>query len=304
MRKSSWGDFPVYQSSVAAHVPRSREERNKNAALLHANILQHQKDTESLVLESLERLIDFPSLPDSDPAQPSPEDVRVLRDALTIFQPSDYDSLIEERNINKLCGYALCPRPNTLQKPGANRIIVRDRGKVWDPLKVVHRKALEQWCSDECGKRALFLKVQLHEESAWERAGSGRGNITLLNERRDGQIDEVAEIGLAMKLEKIEMSNEEAKLLTAMQELAIERGDGITGHKSSQLVDVNITEKVSSEGQPQPMPDHGHNVVSHHGSIEGYIPRGTALRAQLRSCSGEYCDNDDEDDLSRLIHNY
>jgi len=302
MKKGCWGDSPAIQASVAAQAPRA--ERNKHAALHHANILQHRKDTESLILESLEKLIDFPSSPDSNPAQPSPEDVRILKDALTLFQPSDYDSLIEERNINRLCGYALCPRPNKLQKPNADRIIVRDRGKLWDPLKVVNRKALEQWCSDECGKRALFLKVQLHEESAWERVARGHGNMTLLNERRSDPFDEVAEMGLAMKLEKLKMSDKEDRLLTAMQELAIERGDGRTGLESTRLVNVKITEKVSSQGQPQLLPDQGPNSARDHGSVEGYIPRGTALRAQSRSYTGENRDHDDKDDLSEIIHNY
>jgi hypothetical protein len=304
MRKVCWDDSPATQSSVAAQAPRSREERNKHAALYHANILQHQKDTESLILESLEKLIDFPSSPDSNPAQPSPEDVHILKDALTLFQPSDYGSLIEERNINRLCGYALCPRPNQLQPTSADRIIVRDRGKVWDPLKVVNRKALEQWCSDGCGKRALFLKVQLHEEPVWERLGRDRGNITLFGETGGGQIDEVAEKALAVKLGRFNISDEDDRLLRAMQELAIERGVGKTGHKSSRLVDVNITEKVSSEGQPQPLPDPGHSLASHHCSVEGYIPRGSALMAQSRPNAGEFCDHDDKDDLSEIIHNY
>lgn len=302
MKKGCWGDSPAIQSSVVAQAPRSREERNKHAALYHANILQSQKDTESLILKSLERLIDFPSLPDSNPAQPLPEDVRILKDALALFQPSDYDSLIEERNINRLCGYALCPHPNKLQLTSANRVIVRDRGKVWDPLKVVNRSALEQWCSDECGKRALFLKVQLHEEPAWEGGRKARGNITLLSERRGGQIDEVAEKGLAVKLGRLNVRDEDDRLLTAMQELAIERGDGKTGHKSSRLVDVKITEKVSP-GQPQLSPDPGHDSASHHCSVEGYIPRGLALRTHSRPNAGEYCDHDDEDDLSEIIHN-
>lgn len=294
--KGCWGDSSTIQSSVAAQAPRSREERNKQAALYHANILQSQKDTESLILESLERLIDLPSLPDSNPAQPSPEDVRILKDALALFQPSDYDSLIEERNINRLCGYALCPRPNKLQPTSATRVIVRDRGKV------VNRSTLEQWCSDGCGKRALYLKVQLHEEPAWEGGRKGRVNITLLSERRGGQIDEGAEKGLAVELGRLNMRDEDDRLLTAMQELAIERGDRKTGHKSSRLVDVNITEKVSPEGQPQLSPDPGYDSTSHHCSVEGYIPRGTTLRTHSRPNAGEYCDHDDEDDLSEIIH--
>lgn len=303
MKKGCGGDSPAIPSSVAAQAPRSREERNKHAALHHANILQSQKDTESLILESLERLIDFPSLPDSNPAQPSSGDIRILKDALALFRPSDYDSLIEERNINRLCGYALCPRQNKLQPTNANRVIVRDRGKIWDPLKVVNRSSLEQWCSVECGKRALFLKVQLHEEPAWEGGRRGRGAITLLSERHIDQIDESADKELAVKLARLDLRDEKDGLLTAMQELAIERGDGKTGYKSSRLLDVNITEKVNQEGQPQLSPDPGDDSASHHCSVEGYIPRGTFLKPQLRFNAGVHCDHDDEDDLSEIIHN-
>ena len=289
-------DSSTSKSPVEAHTPRSREDRNQDTALYHANLLQHRKDTDLRILESLEMLLDLPSSANSDAAQPSVEDVHALKEALRSFQPSDYDSLIEERNINRLCGYALCPRPNKLQSTSAKRVIVLDKGKIWDHLKVVDKKELEHWCSDDCGLRALYLKVQLNEEPAWERARRPGRDITLFDEKEVYRFAEPTGTRLAGKLDNVSIRNGEYELVSAMQELAIERGDSKIRNNSSVLVDVNVMEKGNLRDKAQLLPESGPNSTASHDSIEGYRPCGTGRGARSTS-SAEDNSDDDEDEL-------
>jgi hypothetical protein len=97
-----------------------------------------------------------------------------LKGHMKSFQPSDYDSLIEERNINGKCGYVLCPRPPRSENTEAKLRIIRGKGRGEDAFRVVLRQTLEQWCPKSV-RREDFIRVQLSEEPAWMRAeGAGR----------------------------------------------------------------------------------------------------------------------------------
>ena len=270
----------------------SREDRARQAALYHANIIQHQKDAELRILEALETLLELPSSKQSDPARPSTQDVWVLKEALALFQPSNYDALIEERNINRLCGYALCPHPNKLLGTNANRIIVQDRGRVWDPLKTVDKKALEQWCSAECGKRALYLKVQMNEKPVWERSGTTVNDIALLD-----VID-------LQQSEKGSKNMNEASLSAAMQALAIERGHSNTQDVPFRPPDINVTENHNLHDITQPSQQSLPNIASYHDSIEGYRPRGASGKARPEPTKEDSGDDSDVNDLSGMLSGF
>src|SRR5687767_1504072 len=135
--------------------PSERPANPRETAIQHATILQHRKDLEAQILNSVILLSEYPRAEDPSytAANPAPSDVTVFKQHVRLFQPSDYDDLIEERNVNELCGYTLCgnPRINT------------DSRSTWAIRKgnVVKRKDLEMWCSPKCAKRALYVKVQL-----------------------------------------------------------------------------------------------------------------------------------------------
>ena len=91
-------------------------------------------------------LMDFPSSATTDSKRPAPADAVQFQQLIIPFQPSDYDSLIEERNIAGQCGYALCPRPKRKMRSGAKKhFIDTDKG-----VEIVDTKLLEVWCSDSC----------------------------------------------------------------------------------------------------------------------------------------------------------
>ena len=300
MPKSILKKPPATDKVIASPPPHSREERNRETALYHANFLQQRRDVEALVLASTETLLDFPSLPDADPANPSSEDASAVKTLLKPFQPSDYDALIDERNIDRKCGYMLCPRSNKLQNTDAKLRILQSAGKGPDALRVVERQTLEKWCSDECGKRALYIRVQLNEEPAWTRAGGFSGNICLLENAPRPKQSQEAGLILVQGLEKLEISLEEDRVVAAQKELAIERGDGDAVSRASRLVEVDIHENSNSSAKEPSSPTASiEHRETHglHGSIEGYNPKLSNSKIVRRSDLGG---DDDEDAIPNV----
>ena len=196
----------------------SLEERHRETALYHARLLQQRKDTESVIFASIEALLDMPTSHSADPAHPSLPDRIDVTQSLKIFQPSDFDTLIDERNINDLCGYVLCPRPNKKQDTKANFRILHGSDKAHHALNFVPRQSLEKWCSNECGKRALYLKVQLNEEPSWTRLGPSTEEIILLDDRQSGNEDSEVETDVLQKMSDLDLSNGEETNIEGMKE--------------------------------------------------------------------------------------
>lgn len=270
------------------------DPRHLAIALHHANQIQAQKDTEVLILDRILRLVELPSSRSADPASPSPDDVREFKSALVPFQPADYDNLIEERNIEGLCGYGLCPRERRKEDGrGSFRITWgakgSGRGGRGREMDIVPKEKLEMWCSNECAERAMYIRVQLAEEPVWERrADDARGkHLVLLEEARakEGKgkmrdavsIRDVAGQLDSMHLEKLrgpgDMADDIARLSVRdearSRELAMERGDAHPALYTGR-VDIQVQENDNPRGpakapQMRPGDEKG-------GSIEGYVP--------------------------------
>lgn len=210
----------------------------RDVAIHHATILQRQKDLEAKILENLILLSEFPTVRDSShsAAKPAPGDCEAFVKLVRLFQPSDYDDLIEERNVNKLCGYTLCPLPRRGGGQGGKWMITSG--------DIVRRKEYEMWCSQECAKRALYVKVQLNETAAWERAGAPDIRIELYKgEEDDSEADKAARKLEAMKIQEQQQAAEDQAAL------ALERGEG-HAPPGSEKVKVDIREKDIDELGP------------------------------------------------------
>ncbi|KAI4127108.1 MAG: hypothetical protein LQ347_004733 [Umbilicaria vellea] len=279
----------------------SRKDRNRETALHHARLIQQRKDVEQLILTSTETLLDLPSNSTSDPAHPSPAEAAFVKELLKPFQPSDYDSLIEERNIDGRCGYVLCPRPHTSENTSAKFRILQGTGKGLHALKVVRTEKLEQWCSEECAKRALYVRVQLSEVPAWTRTTSVGGDIELRGEKHDiaGEfatpIEGIALLGLD--------SNRDG-LTEAMKDLALERGERRLPSQTTGLLDVKIRENDPIEERLPRPPD----ISDAQGSrteqgyfIEGYVPRTPGSRMQRMHWEDEDEESAYSNDMMRTI---
>ncbi|KAM7198565.1 hypothetical protein V8F20_006095 [Naviculisporaceae sp. PSN 640] len=126
-------------------------------AVKQAEILQRLKESgdirEPVALEVFERLSQFPihRSPLLSASNPSQEDASEFISAVERFVPSEYDDLIEERNILGNCGYTLCPRP---RRTYVGEWKIHTTG-------IARSADLNRWCSEKCAVRALYIKVQL-----------------------------------------------------------------------------------------------------------------------------------------------
>ncbi|QSS62744.1 hypothetical protein I7I51_02483 [Histoplasma capsulatum] len=180
--------------AVTKHRKPAPDPRHLAIALHHARQIQARKDTEAIILSRIEELLSFPSSPIALASSPLPEDVKAFKEALIPFQPSDYDNLILERNIDGRCGYALCANEHRKEDPRARfRVLWGKKGSGpggrGKEMKVVPKEQIEKWCSDECAERAMYIRVQLIQQPAWERTPAALGQapteqILLLEEGR------------------------------------------------------------------------------------------------------------------------
>ena len=282
----------ILKNAVSSISTQSRDDCNRETALYHAQLLQQRKDVEALILASTEALLELPSSPAADPARPCLQDTVLVKNFLKPFQPSDYDSLIEERNINKQCGYVLCPRPNRQEDTKAKyRILPSKKGNT---VNFVERYTLERWCSDACGKRALYVKVQLCEEPAWTRVGSAGGDIVLLEDERNSQKKDENGSTLADKLRSLNIGLEEDEVAIRMNALAIERGDKKALSRSFGLAEVDVREKnVNSTAFAKASSGKAGDLQE---SIEGYTPKFPRKEAKDQDS-----ENDTDEDLMPTI---
>ena len=245
------------------------EDHNHQIAFQHANLIQERKDVELEILGKIDSLIDLPSPGQRDPAHPSSSDLSLVEEALNIFQPSDFDTLIEERNINKRCGYVLCPCPNRLQDTAANFRILQNGRRGSNSLKVVPTRDLEKWCTEQCGRRALWLRVQLAEEPAWERNGSQSRRFMLLDGKPELDAGS-AVVALSGKMSNLKLEVERFPLTQAMDGLALERGDKTMSIRPTRGIEVSITESPISREQAE-----APNSMDSYNSVEGHKPKTT-----------------------------
>ncbi|KAF2824133.1 hypothetical protein CC86DRAFT_296707 [Ophiobolus disseminans] len=261
-------------STNAAPPAKPVNPRHYQVAVHHANVLEQRKRVEAEVLDSIMTLMDYPPVPDADPKRPTAADAQHFRDAMLSFQPADYDALIEERNISDKCGYALCPRPRRKARSTAKKQFVDTEHGV----QIVDRKLLEVWCSDDCAKRALYVKVQLSEEPAWMRQG-GYGDLELMVDNTE---DHHKTLPLRLKEEPApakptqdedDVADAWAAQKEAMEDLAVERGEkkGQVSTSNNDLVRDQITERIPSAAPPQPplLPQSSEHTMA----IEGHVPR-------------------------------
>lgn len=270
--------YPATTNSSSA-----MEDRNREVALYHANLIQQRKDVELTILLSMETLIDYP-LSAQPASSPSADDIQTFKDLLQPFQPSDYDELVQERNINNRCGYALCPLPRKTDGAGGTYRLLGMSGKAKD-FKVVRREETEKWCSRECARRALYVRVQLSHRPAWER-GDAPIEIELRAEPQSEE-DRVADRMAQMDLGAAQNA----------EDLARERGDqGAVAR--NMFGDIKIQENVAPRGAVQPpsfeTDDLSNKLHTMHLNLEGYTPSFGSQGAgpQMRDAGDHESDED------------
>lgn len=310
--------------------------RHLAVALHHAHRIQAQKDAEALILQRILDLIALPSSPSADPAAPSGSDAAAVKSALVPFQPADFDNLILERNIEGLCGYALCPREHRKEDSNAQfRIMWGPKGSGENgrgrDMTVVPREKLEMWCSAECAERAMYLRIQLEERPVWERRAENATSkqLTLLEEARAskqartrenkgkgkervaGSVDstsftadgtESVDDTVTEKLKKLAVDGSPFSNSSRLQELAVERGDSSVPFQQGGRLEVQILEKEpettpgTAPAAPILLPESRTG-----GSIEGYVPENHRDQSSTTTTTTRVARQAEEDDQQDML---
>ncbi|KAK4110339.1 hypothetical protein N656DRAFT_830954 [Canariomyces notabilis] len=276
--------------------------------------LQHQQDRLRLLqqlappavpLETIELLTQLPTSPNPPPAShPSPTDRATLLTHLPRFQPREYLDLIEERTILGKCGYVLCGRP---------RRDLRSRFKISTRTgNIARTEDLNKWCSDECARRGMYIKVQLDNPS-FVRGEGGRSEVRvelLVDDEEGGQGIGVTQRGsargatedqeqLARDMARLaidrakKQQKQKQKQGQANALLAAERGEGgFLGQDGR--VEVTIREKATTDEQVVP-PSREDDAA--HLMLEGYKTTfGTGRKPGEKANGDSDRDSDDDDD--------
>lgn len=231
----------------------AKAKRNRELAIHHALLIEHQKGLEMQILESIEALIDYPKRA-IDPQNPNPIDASEVKSHLRLFRPSDFDSAVQERNVVEECGYMLCPKKPHKQDTTAKFRIIRAQN-----IRVVKKEDLEKWCSDDCAKRALYLRVQLSDTPAWERASTEYGGLILYGEHESHKLAQREEVdGLTRDLDQ----------------LALERGDDPQSFRSKGM-EIEVNERPMETLSPPEAPSGDSDTPM---LIEGFLPGSTSGR--------------------------
>lgn len=197
----------------------------REIATTHANIIHHRRDLEDQISDSIIELCKLPLVRGTPhtSSNPASSDVAAFKSAIRLFQPGDYDDLIEERNANGRCGYTLCPLPRTRLKGGEWKIMGGN---------ITPKKEVEKWCSPTCAKRAMYVKVQLNETASWERAEFGSIEFDLYQEPTQQLAKDMGNLQL-----------DKGRDVKNARDLALERGD-TNGQRQKRSVPVILQEKA------------------------------------------------------------
>lgn len=214
------------------------------------------------ILDSVLRLLELPRTPNADPTRPSESDAAEFRQTIVQFKPNDYDMAIEERHSNGSCGYALCPRPAKKVKGGGKFAFVETASD----LHIMPRKIAELWCSQDCAKRAMYVKVQLGE--------------TLPALRKVDDIElmiEKTEAGQSITLPFRPRNQGSAQRANASEQ-STAQSSGVN-RVTDGILKMDIVEKQFSSANPQPPTLGDQQSQESYASVEGYQPRASKDKA-------------------------
>jgi len=214
---------PLLSESNTQVVKKTGDGITRPSAVQAVNQLQNAHDL--ALLSAIETLLDLPLSPRTKAKEPVASDIAIFKQELQVLRPSDYDDLIEERNIDLRCGYALCPASlpkSKLASKGKLRILTSATGKG----RVVQQQILDRFCGEDCARRALYVRVQLDEMPGWLR---GQGESTATEDRidvnaSDNEITLMGEVPKSsLDLAKSQMmKKDEANVLEQLSKLGID----------------------------------------------------------------------------------
>ena len=260
-----------------------QDSRHRSTALKHALALEEKKKLKARILDLVLEAYDLPTQAPSTPDKATSSDVRLFKTCLSLFQPSDFDDLVRERNIDDRCGYALCSNPNEKVQGGGNNVWNRKGGK---EFQIVDRSELEKWCSQQCAERAGFVRAQLSTEPAWLRDSQNNGIKLLDDMHQTVDLVEALQVSVIwncdmntvlITFQELAITGSANEDLNAkLKALSLERGESTVPKTDI----IEILEKEPDAGLP-PAP-----ASADSGAIEGHKPRQVRFATQTGSDPG------------------
>ncbi|SZE99528.1 unnamed protein product [Blumeria hordei] len=244
-----------------------KENSNQKLAEYHAGIIQRRKEFESQILQSIETLMEYPLAHSPfDASCPSPVDIANFKRLAQIFRPNDYDDLILERNINEHCGYTLCPNKRHRENCTGKYRLMGTGGKAKD-FKVVEVDQLEKWCSLQCAKRALYVRIQLSEVPVWERKEKAEGTVTidLLDEPRN------ISSSILERIIDLKIDLEDSRCKAIEPERRTVKKDS-TKSSVAELSEIQVHE-VNVDGKNETIPTIPNPSYEAHLKLEGHVSK-------------------------------
>ena len=221
-------------------------------------------------LRHIEFLYKFTASSD-DSMRPDQVDVDTVRRHICRLRASDMDAVIEERGINGKCGYVLCRQPARSALPGSGKFVTSGQGKTF---RILLKTQYENWCSEACIRRAMYLKAQLMDRPANSR-DLHPSALALLPEEETRPTAKSARVGIASANSTAAATSAARPSATAdavatpeaRSTLALERGELVEA--TSKIDTVVSKEIVNRDNVKAPRPP---RMTSSSGSIEGYVP--------------------------------
>jgi hypothetical protein len=235
------------EAAKASAEAAAQKKRHFDIAIKHALLIDHQRKTQDQVLSHIELLIDFPRS-----SQPTSQDATQFLQLVDIFQPSNFDELVEERRIDRKCGYPLCSN-----EPRGLHLRESETWKL--------KKGAADWCSNDCMRKGFFIKAQLGEVPAWERVPGQQAPVILHEDDRYLTPTPAADSGDEAKTRHVQQR------VAERSELALERGEQAASLRPDQVMTDFIVEKTPS-ARKVPQAASKVKFVSA-TAIEGYEPR-------------------------------
>lgn len=124
-------------------------------------------------------------------------------------------------------------------------------------------KAMADYCSNDCTRKALYVKTQLSEVPAWERKRGEDPKVVLDADDR---------------VPAVPVSGSAGRPIAAQRELALERGETMSSFRPNQVMTDSIVENAHVATPSTETPDAG---TWSHRAIEGYQTVSTTESARV-----------------------
>ncbi|SMN21701.1 similar to Saccharomyces cerevisiae YER139C RTR1 CTD phosphatase [Maudiozyma saulgeensis] len=206
------------------------------------------KESETLTLDLLALLCDDEI-----------ENGNTLKYLAKLITPTTYDDLIEERNLNHLCGYPLCNRPpernvhhseSTLHHGNTGVMSSHQNDAIikrflWENNPYAY---LSKFCSKFHFRCSQFYQVQLDENALFSRTGIHLINDTLKNkENNENENENTAyQVTLFEDLLREKSTEEDVKsLIIGLKKLGLHNSSGETELSEDKLLEDELSQWLS-----------------------------------------------------------